>query len=117
MMLARVQQRLGLRTLELCPDLIEQRIICAYIALLFTPQAGGCRITTVGWLGTCEVRLTETAPDDAPAGTPPFWLEIYCHASGRTLDSCGCFEFDDAELETAVQLVMETGRELRSVVH
>ncbi len=116
-MLARAQQKLGLRALDLCPDLIEQRIICAYIGLLFTPQIGGCRVTTVGWLGTCEVRLTETAPDDAPAGTPPFWLEIYCHASGRILNSCGCFEFDDTELETAVQLVMETGRELRSVVH
>jgi hypothetical protein len=117
MMLARAQQRLGLRTLDLCPDLIEQRIICAYIGLLFTPQIGRCRVTTVGWLGTCEVRLTETALDDAPAGTPPFWLEIYCHASGKTLDSCGCFEFDDVELETAVQLVMETGRDLRNIVH
>jgi hypothetical protein len=71
----------------------------------------------VGWLGACEVSLTETAPHGTLAGTPPFWLETYCRASGRILDSCGCFEFDDAELEAAVQLVMETGRVFRNVVH
>jgi hypothetical protein len=37
MMLARPQQKPGLCALELCPDLIEQRIIYAYIGLLFTP--------------------------------------------------------------------------------
>jgi hypothetical protein len=117
MMLARAQQKLGLRTLELCPDLIEQRIICAYIGLLFTPQTGGCRVTTVGWLGAREVRLTETTSHDAPAGTPPFWLEIYCHVSGRILDSCGCFEFDDDELESIVTLVMDVGCAAREGLH
>jgi hypothetical protein len=117
MMLARAQQRLGLCTLEICPDLIEQRIICAYIGLLFTPQTGGRRVTTVGWLGACEVRLTETTSHDAPAGTPPFWLEIYCHASGTILDSCGCFEFDDDELESIVTLVMDVRRDAREGFH
>lgn len=116
MMLTRAQQKLGQRTLELCPDLIELRIICAYIGLLFTPQIGPCRVTTVGWLGAREARLTDTTPHDAPAGTPPFRLEIYCHSSGRTLECC-CFEFDDAELASAVQLVIETGRIIREGLH
>jgi hypothetical protein len=35
--------------LELWPDAIEQRIIRAYVDLLFRPPAGGSRTTTGGW--------------------------------------------------------------------
>lgn len=103
--------------LELCPDAIEQRIICAYIGLLFSPQVGERRTTTVGWLGPREIRLTEIEPANTPAGTPPFWVEVYCHARRAVLDSCGCFEFDDAELDKIVTLVMDAGRDTREGLH
>jgi hypothetical protein len=38
---------------------------------------------------------------------PPFWLEIYSHTSNATIDSCGCFEFDEDELSAAVEIVAE----------
>jgi hypothetical protein len=117
MTLAHAQHKLGLRPLELCPDLIEQRIICAYIGLLFTPQGGECRASTVGWLGTREVRLTETIVDGLKIGTPPFAIEVYCHARSMVLDSYGCFELDDVELEAAVQLVLEAGRDVQNGLH
>ena len=103
--------------LELCPDVIEQRVIRAYVGLLFRPPAGGSRTTTVGWVGPREIRLTETEPDCTLAGTPPFWVEVYCHVRGAVLDSCGCFEFDDDEFESIVTLVMDAGRDSREGPH
>ena len=72
MTLSVAQRVLAQPTLELCPEWIEQRVICAYIGLLFTPQVGERRATTVGWLGTREIRLTEIEPDNILADTPPF---------------------------------------------
>jgi hypothetical protein len=105
------------RTLDLCPDLIEQRIIRAYVGLGFAPHIHGRRITTVGWLGPREVRLAEAAPNAADAGMPPIWVEVYCHHRGTVLDACGCFDFDDSELEAAVDLVMKAGRNVRHCIH
>jgi hypothetical protein len=64
-----------------------------------------------------EVRLTETIVDGLTIGTPPFAIEVYCHARSMVLDSYGCLELDDVELEAAVQLVLEAGRDVPNGLH
>ena len=90
-------------------DEIEQRILRTYVQLAVTPErADGSRSATLARFRALEMRLTERAQ---PAGTvpaePPFWLEIYSHDTGATVDRCGCFEFDEAELATATDLICE----------
>src|SRR5688572_17827420 len=94
---------------RLAADEIEQRILRTYVQLAVTPErADGSRSATLARFGALEVRLTECAQ---PAGTlpavPPFWLEIYSHDTGSTVDCCGCSEFDEAELATATELICE----------
>ena len=88
-----------------CRDRIEEEIIRGYVRLACTlEQADGIRTITLGHFGALEVRLTEN-PRDEPLSVPPFWLEIYSHACESVIGRCGCYEFDEAELSTAVDLV------------
>ena len=88
---------------------IEQRILRTYVQLAVTPErADGSRCATLARLGTLEVRLTECShPARALPAEPPFWLEIYSHVMGSTVDRWGCFEFDETELATATELICE----------
>ncbi len=100
-------------SLDLCTDEIEQRMIRAYIQLVFRPyDADGSRSVRVMRLGTLEVQLTELPPDSVASGLPPFWLEVFSFAGHESIDSCGCFEFDEIELASAVNLVLEAARAL-----
>lgn len=55
---------------DLCTDKIEQRIIRAYIQLVFRPDnADGSRSVMVMRSGSLEVRLTELPPNSV--GRPP----------------------------------------------
>ncbi|PVE22697.1 hypothetical protein DC522_19940 [Microvirga sp. KLBC 81] len=97
--------------LEPCPDEIEQRIIRAYVQLVFTASdAAGFRTIVVARFGSLDVRLTEIPCENEADGRPLFWLEIYSHATGATVDSCGCSEFDEPELAAAVELMLEAKR-------
>lgn len=96
---------------DLCPDEVEQRIIRAYVQLLFAPDdLDGPRNVTVAQFGALEVRLSELPPVQKHPDVPQFWLEMYSHASFSTLDSYGCFDFDEAELAAAVEFVFEAER-------
>jgi hypothetical protein len=89
-----------------CRDHIEQQIIRAYVRLACAPhQANGPRTLVVAQFGALEVRLTERPPSSDFPELPPFWVEIYSHASGSVTDSCGCYEFDEPELNAAIDLV------------
>jgi hypothetical protein len=92
---------------DLVADGIEQRILRTYVQLAITPErADGSRYAILARFGSLEVRLTECAqPAGTPPAVPPFWLEIYSHDTGSTVDSCGCFEFDETELATASDLI------------
>lgn len=94
---------------RLGPDHLEQQILRAYVRLAVTPErADGSRSATLARLGALEVRLTECPrTNGALPHVPPFWVEIYSHAAGSTVDSCGCFEFDEVELATATDLICE----------
>jgi len=94
--------------IEWSRDRIEEQIVRAYIRLALAPGSeAGSRTVTLVQFGALEVRLTETAPEGVPSKVPPLWLEIYSHVTGAVVDSCGCFEFDEDELKTAVDLVVE----------
>jgi hypothetical protein len=82
-----------------CRERIEQKIIRAHVHLVMLDGLGGYR--TVSGL---EVRLTEV-PWIEQSDLPPFWLEIHSLATGSTVDRCGCFEFNEDELEAAVEFV------------
>lgn len=100
-----------------CPDTIEQGIIRAYVQLVFAPRTDHRRSVTLGWLGAREVRLTEIEAGRVVPGTPPFWIEIFCHISRATIDSCGCYEFDDDEIQAAVELIMGVVRDRPNPIH
>jgi len=73
-------------------------------------NADGSRSVTVTRLGSLEVRLTELAPDAVAPCMPPFWLEVFPLASQSPIECYGCFEFDETELASAVDLVLEAAR-------
>jgi hypothetical protein len=100
---------------DYCADEIEQRIIRAYVQLLFgADNADGSRSVTVTRLGLLEVRLTELPPAAVAPGMPPFWLEVFHPASQSPIECYGCFEFDETELASAVDLVLEAARQADS---
>jgi hypothetical protein len=59
---------------------------------------------TLGRFGSLEVRLTEMPCEGSPT-LPRFWLELYAAGSGSVIDSLGCVDFDEDELEAAVTFV------------
>jgi hypothetical protein len=96
---------------DVCADEIEQRIIQAYVQLVFqAPDEDGLRTITVAQLQAIEVRLTELRQSKADPKIPPFWLEIFSLPDFASIDSYGCFDFDEAELATAVDLVVTVAR-------
>jgi hypothetical protein len=96
------------------PDLIAQRIILAYVQLAVAPKNAASRTVVIARHGGIEVRLTEVLVDAKP-GLPPFWLEIHSYASGATIDSFGCHEFDEDELDAAVAFVRGARQRLRTL--
>ncbi|WP_201838415.1 hypothetical protein [Microvirga zambiensis] len=87
---------------------IEQWILRAYIRLEFQPSgADGSRSIVVMRSRELEVRLSELPPGSIASGIPPFWLEAFSVAGHESIDSCGCFEFDESEMALAVNLVLD----------
>ena len=85
-------------------DEIEERIIRAYIRLVFVELGvPGYRTVTVTRLNGLEVRLTEQLP--AEVGVPPYSLEIYSETAGCIINSCDCTEFDEDEMTAAVEMI------------
>jgi len=70
----------------------------AYVSLARTPERSDRPgITALDRYGAYEVRLIEfvqgAQPDDCR-----FWLELYCHDTQTSLDSCLCENLEDAEI-------------------
>ena len=100
---------------ELCPDSLEQRIMCAYVQLATAlVRADGLRTVTLFRLDNLEVRLTEATPD-IMMGLPPLWLELRSPVSGAIIDSLGCYEFDEDELTAAVGFILEATQRVRTL--
>jgi hypothetical protein len=99
---------------DLCADEIEQRIIRSYVGLVY--QAGDTanrRSVVVMRLGPLEVHLTEIHPEDTTPGVPPFWIEVFDWPQQASIDSVGCYEFDEDELVAAVEMIVSTAQDTR----
>ena len=73
------------------------RLSKAYVGLTFMPTCGGdLRTTTLEHFGTYEVRLVEFL-QNGPTEDCLFWLELFCHVTQYSRDSCRCDNLDDAE--------------------
>jgi hypothetical protein len=69
----------------------------AYVSLAVMPERNdGSRAITLDRYGAYEVRLVEFLRGD-PTGNCLFWLELCCHMTSSSLDSCRCETLDDAE--------------------
>jgi hypothetical protein len=91
----------------LCADEIGQRIIRAYVRLVFQPvDTDGSRSIVVMRLGTLEVRLTELHPADAKIGLPPLRIEVFDWLYQTSIDSIGTYGLDEDELDAAVEMVV-----------
>jgi hypothetical protein len=90
-----------------CRDWIEQQIIRAYVRLVFAQdQKNDSRTTTIMRVGTLEVRLTELCQDYDLPTFPPLWVELYCCMSESVVAFCNGYEFDEGEIDAAVELVL-----------
>jgi hypothetical protein len=101
-----------------CANEIEQLVIWAYVEL--TSRAENLhrpRTATIVRLDFLEARLTELPRHSVLVGVPPFWLEIFSPTSPSPVDSRGFFEFDEAELTSAVELIIGALRESSERIH
>jgi hypothetical protein len=70
------------------------RLCSAYVGLtLARGRHDGSRTMSLARFGTFEVRVLELADRE----TTDFWIELYCHYTRSSLDSCTCCKIDDAE--------------------
>jgi hypothetical protein len=97
---------------DLCADEIEQRIIRAYVQLVFQAvDADNSRTVVVTRLGPLEVHLTEMLPAEINPGLPPFRIEVFDWPRQASVDSIGVHEFDDDELAAAVEMIVSAAHE------
>jgi hypothetical protein len=69
----------------------------AYVGLALVPESGdGSKTVTLKRYGDYEVRLIDFSQGRSSADCL-FWLELYCHTTRSSLDSCRCDDLDDAE--------------------
>ena len=97
---------------DLCADEVEQRIIQAYLQLVF--QAVGIdnsRAVAVLRLGSLEVRLAEIHPAQTRLDLPPFWIEVMDVPTDTSIDSLGFRDFDEDQLAAAVEMIVSAAHE------
>jgi len=101
-----VKQTAAMAVTALCRNRIEEQVIRAYVHLAFMPDQGNrLRTLIVARFGALEIRMSENLQEEGPPLAPPFRIEIYSHVNDTVLDSGDYFEFDEDELEAAVELI------------
>jgi hypothetical protein len=69
----------------------------AYVGLALMPECSdGSKTVTLKRYGDYEVRLVDFS-QGGPIADCLFWLELYCHTTRSSLDSCRCDDLEDAE--------------------
>jgi hypothetical protein len=97
---------------DLCADEIEQRIVQAYVRLVFQDfDMDNSRSVVVMRIGSLAVRLTELRPAKIDPGLPPFWIEAFDLPSQASIDSTGNHEFAEDELAAAVEMIVSAAHE------
>ena len=97
---------------DLCADEVEQRLIRAYVRLVFQPaEISEPRGVAVMRLGSVEVHLTEVHPAHTRSDLPPFWSEVMDASTDTSIDSLGFRDFDEDQLATAVEMIVNAAHE------
>ncbi|KLK89818.1 hypothetical protein AA309_29135 [Microvirga vignae] len=100
---------------DLRAEEIEQRIIRAYIRLVFEAEKTiGFRTVTVTRLGPLEVRLTEMLENNSDPSMPSLWLEVSSLQHPSPIDGYGMSDFDDSEITAAAEFIIEAARSAES---
>jgi hypothetical protein len=74
------------------------RLSRAYASLAFVPEHDDrSRSATLDQYGAYEVRLIELS-QQILVDDRLIWLELFCHSTKSSLDSCRCDNLDDAEI-------------------
>jgi hypothetical protein len=88
------------------------RLRKAYVSLALMPNRSDyARTASLDRYGAHEVRLVEFS-QNRPARDCVFWLELYCHLTKSSLDSCRCDNLDDAE--TAADQFISSAKRLHN---
>ena len=99
----------------LCADEVEQRLIRAFVHLVFqAADPARPRTVVVLRLGLLEVRLTELHQGERHPGLPRFWIEVFGWLNQTSIDSIGCSTFDEAEVAAAVAMIVNAAQEAGS---
>ncbi len=75
--------------------LSKLRIARAYVKLLCIPEGSSETSVSLTCIGNCEIRIFE-GPQVTSDGTPLFWLELFDHGAGMSVDSFSCRDIEDA---------------------
>jgi hypothetical protein len=82
----------------------------AYVGLALMPEGGdGSKTVTLKRYGDYEVRMIDFSQGSSTADCL-FWLELYCHVTRLSLDSCRCDDLEDAE--TAAEHLVSRAKQL-----
>jgi hypothetical protein len=85
----------------------ERQLVRAYTRLFLVPKGeDGSRRISLGRFGNYEVLIVELAQAEC---APQFWMELYAHDIGLTLDSCACDDLEQA-VSAAAGLIHQARR-------
>ncbi|WP_262271495.1 hypothetical protein [Microvirga yunnanensis] len=97
-------------------DEIEQVIIRAYIRLVSQDVDTDNSRPIVVRIGPLDVHLSDIRPKDVAFGLPPFWIEVFDGVRQASIDSIGFLELDDAELASAVEMIVSATGSRQSMI-
>jgi hypothetical protein len=97
-------------------DEIEQVIIRAFIRLVFQDVDTDSSRPVVVRIGPLDVHLSDIRPNDVAFGLPPFWIEVFDGVRQASIDSIGFHELDDAELASAVEMIVSATGSRQSMI-
>jgi hypothetical protein len=77
------------------PTLVELRIAQAYVKLSSIPEDSAEVSVPLAAIGNCEIRMLRVSEADLD-GVPLFWLELFDHGTGTSIDSFRCQKIKEA---------------------
>ncbi|WP_262270549.1 hypothetical protein [Microvirga yunnanensis] len=100
---------------DLCADDVKQRIMRAYVHLVFRAEdTATARSFVMMRIGRLEVHLIELRRADITPDVPPFWIEVVDWLHQTSIDSIGSYEFSQSELAAAVEMIVGAAQETKT---
>ncbi len=75
--------------------LTELLVARAFFKLSSIPAENSAAVVSLASVGNCEIRMLRGSQTD-PETTALFWLELFDHGAGRSIDSFRCDKIEDA---------------------